>query len=142
MGTDRGTVAAAKTFDMGRLARLAWSPASGQSAPFAPPSASLGRTEVTMPDDLKERLERMETSLAAMARVLAAQGGQLRVVTELARQILIAVTPEESEREGPSLDELLAQLIMQLRAQSLQLRQILDLLHGRKPAELTKPTQP
>jgi hypothetical protein len=86
-----------------------------------------------MDRELSDQVGRIETGIAGLTAAVAVNTGQLRAAIDILKEIFTRVSPEEGERQGISLDELLAQLIMLLREQGRDLRKILDILDLASP---------
>lgn len=68
--------------------------------------------------ELRRRLERLESQGDTLLECLAGMAEQLRVAVAQGGQIIRLMTAEPPRREGPGLEDLLAQAIRQLTAQS------------------------
>jgi hypothetical protein len=86
-----------------------------------------------MDRELKDQVGRIETGIAGLSAAAAVNTGQLRAAIDILKEIFKCVSPEEGERQGIPLDELLAQLIMLLREQGRDLRKILEILDPASP---------
>jgi hypothetical protein len=82
---------------------------------------------------LDEAVARIEADTAEIKAALASQTDLLQTHQELLKEIQAAVTPEEGAGGGVPLDELIAELIVELRDQGLKLSQILDILNDSQP---------
>jgi hypothetical protein len=104
--------------------------------PFAPAPLTFGLPEDRLGDgdmNLEEALERIEGDTTDIKAALAGQTDLLETDRKLLREILAAVTPEEGADGGVPLNELLAELIMELRDQVGKLSRVLDILTSGQP---------
>jgi hypothetical protein len=88
---------------------------------------------MNMQPNLEETVARIKTDTSEIKMALASQTGLLHADQELLKKILAAVTPEEGVDGGVPLDELLAELIMEMRDQGQKLTLILGILNGQQP---------
>ena len=78
-----------------------------------------------MTDTVETRLASIDQGLTEASAGVAILADQLRLQGEMLSRILEILTPVETEQSGPSLHELMAQLIGRLDRQSVMLKDIL-----------------
>jgi hypothetical protein len=82
---------------------------------------------------LHEAVEQSGATTTEIKTELATQTTLLRGIDDVLKDVLKAVTPDDTADPGVPLDELLARLIVELREHGKKLDIIMRLLQGSKP---------
>lgn len=96
--------------------------------PFASDASILdaGAQEGFRVAELPEEAKEFAENQLKIMQTLRHQTDQLRIFGELLRQVVQLLTPEDKPREGPSLAEMIAELVRQLQVTNETLKDVAD----------------